>query len=206
MWVMRTAPQNATRPLEGENPTPVFPSVRASSFRCPVRSTPGPAILSFKRGHSPLSPIAVTKVAGQLSRRPPGCASRFHCRGFTPATGTPGNLSCRLLVAPPPGTIELRALCFRGPKEVGASKTKFFYSWTWRREIDRRRCATTRDHEAARVLTWREIGGLPILGNQARPGFQRLDVLRSTGRVTAPRQVAGPTVAKQVPVPTSGAD
>jgi hypothetical protein len=63
LWVMRTAPQNATRPLEGENPTPVFPSVRASNFRCPCRSTPGPAILSFKRGHSPLSPTAVTKVA-----------------------------------------------------------------------------------------------------------------------------------------------
>jgi hypothetical protein len=63
LWVVQTAPQNATRPLEGENPTPVFPSVRASNFRCPCRSTPGPAILSFKRGHSPLSPTAVTKVA-----------------------------------------------------------------------------------------------------------------------------------------------
>ena len=41
LWVVQTAPQNATRPLEGENPTPVFPSVRASNFRCPCRRRPG---------------------------------------------------------------------------------------------------------------------------------------------------------------------
>jgi hypothetical protein len=39
--VMRAPPQNAPRPLAGENPTPVFPSGRASSFRCPCRRRPG---------------------------------------------------------------------------------------------------------------------------------------------------------------------
>ena len=59
-------------------------------------------------------------------------------------------------VASPPGTTELRTLCFRGPKEAGASKTKFCCSWTWRREIGRPGCATTRDLDAALVLTWRK--------------------------------------------------
>jgi len=42
---------------------PGFPLPAASSFRWPVRSTPGPAILSFKRPSFTLAPVAVTASA-----------------------------------------------------------------------------------------------------------------------------------------------
>jgi len=103
---------------------------------CPRFKLPVSVPAYVRPGHPQLQarpftpfPIAVTKVAGQLSRQPRRCAPRFFCLGFALATGTPGNLSCRLLVAPPLGTTELRPLCFRGPEEVGASKTKFCCSW-----------------------------------------------------------------------------
>ena len=86
--VVRRPPRPGTASLsrrlsEGENPGPVFPSGRASSFRCPCRPTSGPAILSFKRGHSLLSPKAVTKVAETTFAPAPPDALRANTGAFT---------------------------------------------------------------------------------------------------------------------------
>lgn len=90
----RSAARKSGLPLVGlrrEAPrfAPGFPLPSASSFRCPVRSTPGPAILSFKRTSFTLAPVAVTENAETFSAPAPTLAA-----GITPAKP-----SCCLLVA-----------------------------------------------------------------------------------------------------------
>ena len=83
--ISATGPQTAPQPLAGEPPAIAVgsPLPSASSFRCPCRSTPGPAILNFKRSAFTPFPTAVTKVA-QTTFAP---AKRYSIqwRGQTPA-------------------------------------------------------------------------------------------------------------------------
>jgi hypothetical protein len=106
--------------IKGRHITPL-PS--ASSLRCPVRSTPGPAILSFKRPSFTPSPIAVTKVAETTFAPAPKMRFALSLLRLTPATGTPGNLSCRLRTPfawrqeRPPVNFAFEARRKRGPRK-----------------------------------------------------------------------------------------
>ena len=182
---------------------------------CPRFKLPVSVPVYARPGHPQLQARPFTSFpysrhgkCGDIFRAGPEDALRaFYSCGFALATGTPGNLSCRLLVASPPGTTELRALCFRGPEEAGASKTKFCCSWTWRGEIGRPGSRRMRDREAAKVMAWRKSpvfqsletgpgpasnrwrlallrtgdGILQHLDDEALPGFRKLvDLLDQT--------------------------
>ena len=75
---------------------PGSPLPSASSFRYPFRSTPGPAILSFKRSSFTSSPIAVTKNAETFFAPAPTLAA-----GITPAKPSCCLLSLADAVAAP---------------------------------------------------------------------------------------------------------
>ncbi len=123
------AKRSAALTREAPRFAPGFPLPSASSFRCPVRSTPGPAILSFKRPSFTLAPIAVTKVAEPTFAPAPG-ASRFHTVTAPlrqPARQEACHAGC--LSLRPPDTRSFELFAFEARTEAGASKAKCCCSW-----------------------------------------------------------------------------